>query len=302
METFYNLKINGRIFEAVLSEGDDLEGSSFVVAPGVNGRGCIHLTFDSGDPDLCLQWFGYDPRCTKDPGMKRGFESKMMLVGALLAIQRLVGKKNLDRLVLEDKSSFLCPPRNSTDISTTVVSLLLNGVTYYQKLLGVSPSDKTVTDRLGRVLGRVSRDIETTFDVFWKYITQKHILQTRHNEDIAWLTTNAAKIQAAFDKSRSWRSFFKRVHKLFNCVFFECCFNQLSKMFRIDRIEGSNWVVALQDLPRSVEGREIVVDIEQVQDAGGRRQKVSNGVIRASAKLVEKVKKARVQSRRGLTA
>ena len=73
-------------------------------------------------------------------------------------------------------------------------------------------------------------------------------------------------------------------------------------MFRIDRIEGSNWVVALQDLPRSVEGREIVVDIEQVQDAGGRRQKVSNGVIRASAKLVEKVKKARVQSRRGLTA
>lgn len=292
-EKLFDLTINARQFEASLVEDNMFPGAiTFAVGKGStkNSRGCVVITFDvdPGVTSACLEWFGYDQNCTKGITMMPK-ESKTMLVGSLLAFRK-IAPEHVKVLYLNDESSFRCEDHPSA-VRTMLASLFLHGKSYYQKLLGVRPSERTMLN-LHKSLTKMKSSIpKGGADKFWSNITKGS------REDRTWLEDNKGVIFECLTTNDTWRKAVVAIHSRLGCRFFACAHDQLSHLFGTSDLMGSDWKVDVFDLPKTCNGSAVQFQLVEIDgQAGGGRSKAMTSIRRA-AKAVVARRAARSEAR-----
>ena len=286
----YNLIANNRTYEVTVTIEKAFGSLFFVVGEGVptGGRGCVWLSCgtDADEHAVALQWFGY----TSDrPDMQRGKGSKTMLIGALIAFKEFarLHLPHVRLLQLTDSATFKCT--NTANIDVMIVSLILHKKSYYQKMLdGLVLSNMETRKLLVSTLNRISAKIDKDFEWFWTVVTSKSQFTQKHrNADLEWLNANKNGINDLFVGCRRWDAFLKKVHRRYNCKFFECCFHQLADMFKIRRLCGKEWEMPLSDVPEAVDGVPLSVKLVQTGRGAAKRGKRR---VNAGIKLLESMK------------
>lgn len=280
-ERLFDLKINNRMFEASLAEDPSFPGTmSFAVGKDMvakSMKGCVVVTYDTDTQVTAaqLEYFGYDPNCaSKEPLPPSG--SKSMLIGSLLAFRELA-PSYVKTLYLNDESNFRCEDHPSV-VRTILASLFLTGKSYYQRLLGVAPTEQTFA-KLIPVLRKMNEVIPRDgADSFWTKIIEGK------KEDRAWLESNRAVIHECLT-GKTWRRAVVAIHARLGCMFFACAHDQLADLFGTDGLMGSSWKVDLADIPESCNGNKVDFSVEESVMTGGGRSKYMADV-RAAAKAV----------------
>lgn len=268
---FFDLTINGRLFEAAISEYD---GSRlmFSVGKGPNNdtwKGCVVITWDRNPrySEAVLEWFGYNPNCSKDFDMERG-NSKSMVIGSLLAFKQIIADyTHVTTLWLRDASSFKCPG-GSIEISTMVASLFKTSKTYYQRLLNVSPLHSS---RAPSRLQDVITSIKTVVD---RRKGMKLIKKLAKKE---WAPENEVILMTHYDNAvqtgLTWQQLVCNLMDAIGCSFLETCHEDLAKFFVITPLQNSMWEVSIESMP--LNNRQVNYILTPMQKGGDRSARVS---------------------------
>jgi hypothetical protein len=257
---YFDLTINGRTFDASVSDYDDSR-KVFAVGKGdVSWKGCVVVTWYKNPKytHAVLEWFGYNAACPKGaPDMDRG-RSKSMLIGCLLAFKEVAGP-HVETLWLQDMSSFKCPG-SSVELSTMVASLFRTGKTYYQRLLNVSPlASSTSPSHLQDVLDKINDRVKGRS-------VERFLAMVRSRYDVQ------ATLEKAMAARWTWRQTVNDMMDEHGCQFLEDLHDDLSRMFLMRGLERSMWEVPLTNLPTSVNGHRVTYALVPVPQTGGRSQ------------------------------
>jgi hypothetical protein len=222
--------------------------------------GCMSVSFDptpkSDDTTVTIQSVAYHSECAEE-GLPRKYGTRSMILGMLNVLKTIAKDRypHLSTIELNDEASYPCPPfavREDGKIKTFATDLLLQGNTYYERHLHITPCRETTKNILKTVKARVSRPADVSFSMFWKALVGEVANDTeRKPEQLDWLSDHKESVREHFERhaSVSWRNFFRSLYEQYNCVFFSCCWWRLCILFVMTRLVGAAWSVSFDRLP-----------------------------------------------------
>lgn len=219
--------------------------------------------------------------------MPRKYGTRSMLSGTLNFLKTISRERypHLKSIELSDEATYPCPPfatKEDGKIKTFATDILLHGNTYYERHLNVIPCRDGIKRILEAAKSRASGPVDVPFSTFWEALVGEVARDTeRKPEQLRWLRDRKQDIQDRFDQHgrTSWRTFFRALHKEYDCVFFSCCWWRLCILFNMTRLVGAAWTVSFDRLPRKA------FTLHQVGGDGTRRKR---GRVRTEERAIDK--------------